>query len=156
MLTNRTLLKMKTFICYSLFILSLLFSSSALSQDLTGVWQGYHTYNLSLGLRADTVRMALSITANTNGGYDIVSYTKLPMLENPDTVLICKVLYKKTGKRSIRLTETKFPHEEIGYEGYQEMYLRIRQRHGRMRLIGYWANVQSKGMQGQMFFEKRN
>ena len=137
-------------LCFCIFI-----SFACFSQDLTGEWQGYFTSDLRYDVTSQKTSIALTINLNQDGTYSIFSFTRLKTSNGKDTTIVCKVSYKKNGKRSIILQEQKYNEHDTDDNTFQKMYLKIKERKGLPELHGRWetANGNSSG-KGDIFFTK--
>ncbi len=136
-----------------IYFLCFFISFSAFSQDLTGEWKGYYTYDEILKI-PEKVSIGLSIKRNSDKSYTIFSYTKFHK-NGKDTIEMCKVLYKKIGKQTIQLEERKYKDDEIDNSVFQKMFLRFRERDGVKELYGTWEDAGGGGpMRGDIIFTK--
>jgi len=121
-----------------LFTLSvLLLNSVSFSQSLEGEWKGsYDNYDHT------THKIILHFTLNKDQSYTVYSYTPDLKGDGSESVLICSVSFKKTGRNSFRLEETALV-KPVGAKGgcKQRFDLRLVKYKKEQKLEGSWRSA---------------
>ena len=125
------------------------------AQELAGEWRGYFTYeSFSNSTPALQSNISLSISINSDGSYKIFSYSNIKNNYGQDSIITCRVIYKKTGKNSFQLKEES-DDSAMDRRMLQVMSLRLVHKKNRLLLKGEWKSSNAQDIShGFMHFEK--
>lgn len=146
----------------TLFLSAFLFLQSA-SQSLEGEWKGSYaydklTYFSDFDIPVDKKNpINLYFKFNADSSYSIYSYSKGKDIAGKDTIVVCKVLYKKTSSDSLYLEETEVLKPSNAEPAcFQKMYLKIKREKKLTILEGTWKSEGECNSSGKIKFTKKD
>ena len=148
-------------------ISTLIFSTflffQSFSQSLEGEWKGSYayakqTYFSDFDMPVDKKSpIKLYFKLNTDSSYSIYSYSKGKDIAGKDTIVVCKVLYKKTSSDSLYLEETAVLKPSNAEPAcFQKMYLKIKREKKLTILEGTWKSEGECNSSGKIKFTKKD
>lgn len=139
----------------STLILFIFLSLQSFSQSLEGEWRG--SYYIEFGIDYPTIThpITLYFVLNKDSSYTIYSYSKGKDVDGNDTIVVCKVVYKKTSARSLYLEETQVLRPiDAPATCFQKMYLDVRREDKLSILTGTWKSESYCNHNGKIRFTK--
>jgi hypothetical protein len=140
----------------STLILFIFISLQCFSQSLEGEWKGYFTRELDIPVDI-TSPIKLYFKLNKDSSYTVFSYSKGHDADGNDTIVVCKVLYRKTSADSIYLEESQvLKPKKAPNACLQKMYLKIRREKKLTILEGTWQTEKECKGTGKIKFIKKD
>jgi hypothetical protein len=139
----------------STIVLFIFLSLRCFSQSLEGEWKG--SYDIDLDVPVSVTRpIKLYFVLNKDSSYNVYSYSKGQDLDRRDTIIVCKVLYKKISEDSLYLEEIQvLKPKNAAPSCFQKMYLKIKRKDRSILLEGTWQSEKKCNSSGKIRFTKK-
>lgn len=139
----------------STLVLFIFISCPCFSQSLEGEWKG--SYDIDFDVPVSIGRpIKLYFVLNKDSSYKVYSYSKGKDGDGRDTIIVCKVLYKRTAEDSLYLEEIEvLKPKNAGQNCFQKMYLKIKRKDRSILLEGTWTSTKECFGTGQIRFTKK-
>ena len=139
----------------STLILFIFLSLQSFSQSLEGEWRGSYYIEFGIGYPTITHPITLYFVLNKDSSYTIYSYSKGKDVDGNDTIVVCKVVSKKTSAHSLYLEETQVLRPvDAPVACFQKMYLDISKEDKLSILSGTWKSESYCNHSGKISFTK--
>ncbi len=142
-----------------LLLLSLVFACCIplYAQSLEGEWRGSYYSNSDIGITGISNPITLYFVLNKDSSYNIFSYSRGYDAAGNDTVVVCKVRYKKTAVNSFCLEETQvLLPKDAPASCFQSMTLELSKTKKMTVLEGTWKTDKACGSSGSIKFVKKD
>ncbi len=144
-------------------ILFIILSQQTFSQSLEGEWKGSFTYGKGASFSDfdmpvnTSSPVSLYFKLNKDSSYNVYSYSRGKNIAGKDTIIVCKVLYRKTAPDSLYLEETNVL-KPLNAEPacFQKMYLKIKREKKFTILEGIWESEIDCDNSGKIKFIKKD
>lgn len=147
----------------STLIFSTFLSLQCFSQSLEGEWKGSYAYEKLIYFSDFDIPVdkknpiKLYFKLNPDSSYSIYSYSKGKDIAGKDTIVVCKVLYRKTSSDSLYLEETAVLKPSNAEPAcFQKMYLKIKREKKLTILEGTWKSEGECNSSGKIKFTKKD
>lgn len=133
------------------------FCFQSYAQSLGGEWRGTFYTDSDVILPGSSQPITLYFVMDQDSSYHIFSYSWGQDAAGKDTIVVCKVLYKKTAANSFYLEETEvLLPKNAPAVCFQNMNLTLRKAKGSMQLEGTWKSGEKCNHSGTIRFKKEN
>jgi hypothetical protein len=138
-------------------------SLQSFSQSLEGEWKGSFTYGKRVyfsdyDMPVDISNsISLYFKLNKDSSYTVYSYSRGKDVAGKDTIVVCKVLYRKTSPDSLYLEETEVLKPANAEAAcFQKMYLKIKKEKKLTVLDGTWQTEKECKDSGKIKFIRKD